>query len=101
MTHSPSDQAVEASWRTLIEALGYDINDPHLRESPARVARFLHEWHTKNGHEPPKLTTFPNEPKVDELIAVGGIRFYSMCAHHGLPFFGRAAIGYIPTVKVL
>lgn len=93
--------AIGAAWETIIRELGYDPNDPHLTGSPERVARFLAEWHTKAGVAPPTLTTFPNEPKVDELVACGGISFYSVCAHHGLPFYGQAAIGYIPGKSVL
>jgi GTP cyclohydrolase IA len=92
---------VTEAWRCLFEALGYDPEDPHLADSPGRIARFMAEWHTKEGTQPPKLTTFPNEPRVDELVAVGGLQFHSMCAHHGLPFFGTAAIGYIPGDRIL
>jgi len=31
-----------------------------------------------------------------EMVAQGGIQFYSTCAHHMVPFFGHAAVGYIP-----
>lgn len=91
---------IEGAWATVIRELGYPKLNPHLVDSPARVARFLRDWHTQ-GKDPPKLTCFPNEPRVDEVVLVGGIRFYSMCAHHGLPFVGEAAIGYIPDEKVL
>ncbi|MEM4408629.1 MAG: GTP cyclohydrolase I [Candidatus Caldarchaeum sp.] len=37
----------------------------------------------------------------DSLVIVRGIRFYSLCAHHILPFFGTVSIGYIPNGKVL
>ena len=29
-------------------------------------------------------------------VLVRGIRFYSLCAHHLLPFFGEAHVGYLP-----
>lgn len=94
-------ETLENAWSAVIAGLGYDAADPHLVDSPARVGRFLREWHT-NDSEPPKLTTFPNaDPRVDELVMTGGIRFYSLCAHHGLPFFGTAAVGYLPRDKVL
>lgn len=93
--------AISDAWKTIISKLGYDPNDPHLVGSPERVARFLAEWHTLAGIAPPTLTTFPNVPRVDEIVACGGISFYSVCAHHGLPFFGEAAIGYIPGKSVL
>lgn len=95
-----SKTRIEEAWGTIIRELGYDAGDPHLVESPKRIARFFAGWH-QEGKDPPELTTFPNEPHVDEIVVVGGIRFYSLCAHHGLPFAGSAAIGYIPGTRVL
>lgn len=93
--------ALESAHAALISELGYDARAEHLKDSPARVARFLREWHTE-GKPPPVLTTFKNaDPRMDELVCVGGIEFHSLCAHHGLPFYGRAAIGYIPGDTVL
>jgi GTP cyclohydrolase I len=97
---APVHPALTSAWQTVIAGLGYDPKNPHLADSPARVARFLEEWHTKD-KPPPKLTTFPNRPRVDELVICDGIQFYSVCAHHGVPFFGTAAIGYVPKDKVL
>lgn len=92
----PISRAVRAT----IKEMGYPLDDPHLSGSPDRIARFMREWH-QQGKLPPKLTMFPNNPRVDELVVVSGIPFYSLCAHHGVPFFGSAIIGYIPSVRVL
>lgn len=40
------------------------------------------------------LTTFPTS--VNQMIAVSNIEFSSLCAHHLLPFFGIAHVGYVP-----
>ncbi len=90
--------ALAQGWRMIIEALGYDAQGPHFKDSPTRVARFLAAWHTSGPDAtPPPLTTFPNEdPRYDQVLLVKGIRYYSMCAHHGLPFFGVAHVAYIP-----
>ena len=32
----------------------------------------------------------------DEMVICRGIRVYSTCEHHVLPFFGQATVGYIP-----
>jgi len=80
-------------------ALGYDLDDPHLSGSPGRIARFWSEWHTV-GRPPPKLTTFPAE-HYDQIVVVDGIRFYALCAHHGLPFHGDAAVGYLPGARLV
>ena len=30
------------------------------------------------------------------MVSVQDIPFYSVCAHHFLPFFGRAHVAYLP-----
>lgn len=80
--------------RAIIELLGYDLKDPHLAHSPERIANYLAEWHTM-GDDPPKVTVFPRE-NYDEMIVQEAVPFYSMCAHHGLPFQGAVTLGYIP-----
>jgi GTP cyclohydrolase I len=92
--------ATAAAWAKVISSLGYDAKDPHLADSAKRVARFFQSWHTNRTKEP-KLTVFPNAEKYDELVVVAGIQFYSLCAHHGLPFFGQAAVGYLPTQSIV
>jgi GTP cyclohydrolase I len=92
--HAERQAVIALAWAQIIQALGYDLQDPHLKDSPDRVAKFLLSWHTQR-ETPPKLTTFPNG-NYDAIIAVGKIPFYSVCAHHGLPFVGSAAVGYLP-----
>lgn len=100
--HMSNEQAGEkeiviaAHWRGILSALGYDLFDPHFKDTPERVARFLSSWHT-NESSPPKMTTFLNDDGYDDAVATSGIAFHSMCAHHGVPFFGQAVVAYIPS----
>lgn len=90
---------IEKAWKELLTDLGYDTANGHLLDTPRRVSKFMKQWHTV-GAEPPILTTFANDG-TDEMVAVGGITFYSMCAHHGLPFYGTASVGYIPGERIV
>jgi GTP cyclohydrolase I len=95
-----TDKIAEA-WRTILTELGYSASDVHLAESPERVARYMRQWHTA-ASPAPELTVFDNtNPRYDELITTEQIWFYSQCAHHGLPFFGTVAVGYIPGDHIL
>lgn len=86
-------------YRDIFELLGYDLDDPHIKDSPERIAKYLAEWHTK-GDEPPKVTTFPTE-EYNGTVFQEEIPFHSLCAHHGLTFYGSVAWGYLPGSKLL
>lgn len=84
------EQAVAA----MLRSFDVDLSSESLSETPARVARMYRTMLEKV--EPPKLTTFPAEGDVDQVIVLRNIRFASMCEHHMLPFFGTGVIAYLP-----
>ncbi|MCU1570240.1 MAG: cyclohydrolase [Naasia sp.] len=90
----PAEHAVAA----LLDALGRDHSDPHLVDTPRRVAEALREMLTPR---PTRWTTFPNEDSYADLVLVTGIPFHSLCAHHLLPFRGVACIGYVPGSRLI
>lgn len=81
----------------ILDLLGLDRNDPNLKDTPRRVAAvFLEMFHgLKEGAEP-SVTVFPNEEGYSAMVMERDIPFYSMCAHHLVPFYGHAHIAYIP-----
>jgi GTP cyclohydrolase I len=82
----------------LIEYLGDDPTRDELLETPARVLRFYDELRNASEQEI-VATVFDSSTK--DLIVISGIPFASLCEHHMLPFFGEAAIGYIPNGSIL
>ena len=86
----------------ILELLRLDLSDHNLAGTPQRVAKmYLEMFHgLKEGAEPP-ITTFPNEENYSAMVTERDIPFYSMCAHHLVPFYGHAHIAYIPKRNIV
>jgi GTP cyclohydrolase I len=82
----------------LLGALGADLTDEGLRETPRRMVAAYSELLTPQPFHP---TTFPNDEGYDELIVVRAVPFHSLCMHHLLPFHGVAHIGYLPGERII
>lgn len=90
--------AAERAVADLLVALGQDLGDAQLRETPRRVADAFAELLTAPVFRP---TTFPNDEGYDELVVARHIPFSSLCQHHLLPFKGVAHVGYLPGDRIL
>ncbi|GIH28542.1 GTP cyclohydrolase 1 [Acrocarpospora phusangensis] len=90
--------AAEKAAADLLTALGLDLSDENLADTPRRMAYALIEMTTASDFE---LTTFPNSEGYDELVLVQGIPVQSLCEHHMLPFVGLAHVGYLPGTRIL
>jgi GTP cyclohydrolase I len=71
--------------------------DEVLENTPRRFAEAFRELMGVYD-EQSKFTTF--ESDCDEMIVIKDISFVTLCAHHLLPFIGRAHVGYIPTGRI-
>jgi GTP cyclohydrolase I len=97
--HREIDHAgVQDAAARLLEALGADLDDEALGETPRRVADAYVELLTA---PPFRATTFPNDEGYDQLIVARAIPFHSLCMHHLLPFHGVAHIGYLPGERII
>ena len=90
--------AAELAAHDLLVALGADLESDHLRETPGRVAKAYAELLTPRAFN---ATTFPNDEGYDELVIVSEIPFQSLCAHHLLPFQGKAHVAYLPGERLI
>jgi GTP cyclohydrolase I len=84
--------------RELLLAMGADLDDEGLRDTPRRVAEVYAELLTPTEFEP---TTFPNDEGYDELVVACEIPFHALCMHHLLPFHGVAHVGYLPGERII
>jgi GTP cyclohydrolase IA len=84
--------AAEQAAHDLLRAIGADLDQPGLSETPRRIAASLAELLTPAEFT---ATLFRNEG-YDELILVRDIAFQSLCMHHLLPFHGVAHVAYLP-----
>jgi GTP cyclohydrolase IA len=93
---------VEAAVREILGEIGEDPDRPGLVGTPERVHRMYIEL-TAGYHVDPKRLINQAVFEVDysEMVVVKDIPFYSLCEHHLLPFFGRAAVAYIPRGHVI
>jgi len=95
-------RAIAAHVGAILDLLHLDRSDPNLSETPERVAKmYLEMFHGLREGAEPKVTTFPNEENYQAMVMERDIPFYSMCAHHIVPFYGHAHIAYIPKRRIV
>ena len=95
-------QAVARHMAAIMGELKLDLDDANYKQTPERVAKmYLEMFHGLREGSEPKITTFPNEEGYHHMVIEREIPFYSMCAHHFVPFYGHAHIAYIPEAEVV
>ena len=94
---------VADKFRELLRSLVIDIdNDHNTHETAERVAKmYLQEVFKGRYHQQPKVASFPNVKKLDEIYTVGPITVRSACSHHFVPIMGNCWIGIKPGSRVI
>ena len=94
---------VADKFRDLLRSLVIDIdNDHNTHETAERVAKmYLQEVFKGRYHHQPKVASFPNVKKLDEIYTVGPITVRSACSHHFVPIMGNCWIGIEPGSRVI
>ena len=91
-------QAAQRAAEAFLRALGLDLGNEELGETPGRMTRAYAELFDAR---PPQLTTFPNDEGYDELVLARAVPFGTVCEHHLLPFSGVAHVAYLPGERLL
>ena len=94
--------------REVLLAFGLDPENQHFKRTPERFAKVLAAYTQSdldlndilsNGFEDDDPPEEDSHEKI--LVVQTNIAFFGLCAHHLLPFFGTAAVGYLPGDRVV
>jgi len=94
---------IETLVRQQLIEIGEDPDREGLLRTPLRVAKaidYITSGYATSLEDVVNNAVFDAEG-ADEIVLVKDIEFYSMCEHHMLPFFGKAAVAYLPNDKII
>jgi len=92
--------AVKKKLGECLKLLGYDLRDPNIKDTPARVAKiWMEELHT---HKPATKKLFSVfEEEYDQMLVMVGHKTWTRCPHHLERVLMEVSIGYLPNGKVI
>ena len=96
-------EVIEAHFNGIMRALGLDLEDDSLMDTPKRVAKmYVNEIFWGLDYDAfPKCTTVANKMKYDEMVVERNVNVQSNCEHHFVIIDGLATVAYVPNEKVL
>ena len=96
-------EMIERSFRDIMFALGVDLTDDSLTDTPKRVAKmYVNEIFWGLDYEAfPKCTTVDNKMHYNEMVVERNVNVQSNCEHHFVVIDGLATVAYVPKKKVL
>ena len=96
-------EVIEAHFNGIMRALGLDLDDDSLMDTPKRVAKmYVNEIFWGLDYDAfPKCTTVANKMKYDEMVVERNVNVQSNCEHHFVIIDGLATVAYVPNEKVL
>lgn len=106
MTDIEIQKAVEEHISAISSLLGIPVTMSN-KDTPKRVAKMycselFKNINGRNYYEDLiyKMATFP-APKDAGMVTVSGIKFWSVCEHHWMPFGGVCSVSYIPNETII
>lgn len=90
----------------MFAAFGMDLSMASTKDTPRRFVRALYDITSGYDGDPKLIKVFDTECRGGpdcrlSQVVEGPIRFYSLCEHHALPFFGHAYVGYIAHENII
>jgi GTP cyclohydrolase I len=96
-------EVIEGHFNGIMRALGLDLEDDSLMDTPKRVAKmYVNEIFWGLDYDAfPKCTTVANKMNYDEMVVERNVNVQSNCEHHFVIIDGLATVAYVPNEKVL
>ena len=92
---------IKAAVLEIIEAIGEDPGRDGLADTPRRIAEAYAEIFSGLRRNPLEDLKVRFDEDHHEMVVLKDIPFYSLCEHHFLPFYGSAAVAYIPDGSIV
>jgi GTP cyclohydrolase I len=94
--------SIEKAVREILLEVGEDPDRQGLRDTPKRISSMYKELTSGYSVSPRELVNGAIfDEKYDEMVIVRDIKFYSLCEHHLLPFFGKCHVAYVPNGRII
>ena len=101
-SRAASGRGIETAVRDILTEIGENPEREGLLRTPERMHRMWLELTCGYRVDPDRLINGAVfDVGYSEMVVIKGIPFYSLCEHHMLPFFGTAAVGYLPRGRVI
>lgn len=96
-------QRIREAMTDVVDALGLDLTDDSLNETPHRIAKmYVDEIFSGLDYSKfPKITAIENKMGVHEMVKVSDISLVSTCEHHFVTIDGVAKVAYMPAKKII
>lgn len=94
-------EKIKEGVRLILDGIGEDITREGLLETPDRIARMYEELAAGYTDDAALHLKKRFQVESNDMVIEKDIPFYSFCEHHMLPFYGTAAIAYIPDGEVV
>ena len=95
------EEKIRDAVASIIAAIGEDSEREGLVDTPKRVAQMYGEFFSGLDEDPSKVLATGFEEGDGEMVVLKDIPFFSICEHHFLTFYGTAAVGYLPSGRVV
>jgi len=99
----PTKGIIETHVFNILFALGLDLQDDSLADTPKRVAKMYCEevFSGLDYDNFPRCMAVENKMGYDEIVLVRNNVLRSMCEHHLVPIYGRIHLAYLPNGRVI